>query len=47
MANPMEARGASADWDGERLHVGYSGQGVWGLKAELAEKLGLDRRRCG
>ena len=41
MANPMETRGAFAEWDGARLHVGFSGQGVWGLKTELAEKLGL------
>jgi aerobic carbon-monoxide dehydrogenase large subunit len=42
MANPMEPRGCHARWDGARIHVGYSGQGVWPLKAELAEKLGLE-----
>ena len=41
MAMPMEARGCFAEWDGARLHVGFSGQGVWGLKDELLEKLGL------
>ena len=41
MANPMEPRGCHARWDGARIHVGYSGQGVWPLKAELADKLGL------
>ena len=35
MAMPMEARGCFAEWDGTRLHVGFSGQGVWGLKDEL------------
>jgi len=43
MAMPMEERGATAEWDGTRLHVRFSGQGVWGLKDELVEKLGLDR----
>jgi carbon-monoxide dehydrogenase large subunit len=41
MAVPMEARGAFAEWDGARLHVGFSGQGVWGLKEELVQKLAL------
>jgi carbon-monoxide dehydrogenase large subunit len=40
-AMPLEPRGCFAEWDGERLHVGFSGQGVWGLKDELCEKLGL------
>jgi carbon-monoxide dehydrogenase large subunit len=42
MGMSMEPRGAFAEWDGARLHVGFSGQGVWGLKKELAEKLGLE-----
>ena len=41
IANSMEPRGAFAEWDGSRLHVAFSGQGVWDLKAELADKLGL------
>jgi aerobic carbon-monoxide dehydrogenase large subunit len=41
MAMPMEPRGCFAEWDGARLHVGFSGQGVWDLKSELAAKLGL------
>ena len=41
MAMPMEPRGCYAEWDGGRLHVAFSGQGVWGLKDELAAKLGL------
>ena len=40
-AMPMEPRGCFAEWDGARLHVGFSGQGVWGLRDELVEKLGL------
>ncbi|GIX12709.1 MAG: carbon monoxide dehydrogenase [Paracoccaceae bacterium] len=42
IANPMEPRGCFAEWDGSRLHLAFSGQGVWGLKAELARKMGLD-----
>jgi carbon-monoxide dehydrogenase large subunit len=42
MGMSMEPRGAFAEWDGARLHVGFSGQGVWGLKKELAAKLGLE-----
>ena len=41
MANPMETRGASAEWKDGRIHLGYSGQGVWGVKDELAQKLDL------
>jgi carbon-monoxide dehydrogenase large subunit len=42
MGMSMEPRGCFAEWDGGRLHVAYSGQGVWPLKTELAEKFGLD-----
>ncbi len=41
MGMSMEPRGCHAEWDGTRLHVGFSGQGVWSLKEELASKLGL------
>jgi carbon-monoxide dehydrogenase large subunit len=41
MANPMEGRGAYAEWKDGRIHVGYSGQGVWGMKDELAAKMEL------
>ncbi len=41
MAMPLEPRGCFAEWDGSRLHVGFSGQGVWGLRDELAERLAL------
>ena len=43
MGMSMEPRGCFAEWDGGRLHVAYSGQGVWRLKNELADKFGLDR----
>ena len=42
IANPMEPRGAWAEWDGARLHLCLSAQGVWGHKAQAARILGLD-----
>lgn len=41
IANSMEPRGAFAEWDGERLHLSVNGQGVWGMKTQLARILGL------
>ncbi|WP_406644900.1 xanthine dehydrogenase family protein molybdopterin-binding subunit [Aliisedimentitalea scapharcae] len=41
IVNAMEPRGCFADWDGDRLHFTYGGQGVWGMKTQLSEKLGL------
>lgn len=41
IVNAMEPRGAYAEWDGEKLHVAFNGQGVWGFKAELAQAFGL------
>jgi carbon-monoxide dehydrogenase large subunit len=38
----MEPRNCFANWDGQRLHFTYGGQGVWGMKAQLQEKLGLE-----
>ncbi|MEO1686682.1 MAG: xanthine dehydrogenase family protein molybdopterin-binding subunit [Pseudomonadota bacterium] len=37
----MEPRACFAHWDGERMHFEYNGQGVWGLKAVISQKLGL------
>jgi carbon-monoxide dehydrogenase large subunit len=42
IANPMEVRGCSAHWSEGRLHFNYSGQGVWGTKAAMAECFGID-----
>jgi len=42
LVNAMEPRGCFAEWDGDRLHFSYGGQGVWALKAQLVEKLGLE-----
>ena len=42
ISNPMEPRGASAEMIDGRLHFSYGGQGVWGLRAQLAEKLAMD-----
>jgi len=43
MGMSMEPRGCFAEWDGARLHVGFSGQGVWPLKSEIASKFSLDK----
>ncbi|MEL6598158.1 MAG: xanthine dehydrogenase family protein molybdopterin-binding subunit [Pseudomonadota bacterium] len=40
-ANPMEPRGCYAEMEDGRLHVSVNGQGVWGLKSEIARKLGM------
>ncbi|MEM7528790.1 MAG: xanthine dehydrogenase family protein molybdopterin-binding subunit [Pseudomonadota bacterium] len=42
VANPIETRGALAEWDGTRLTMHYNGQGVWDMKDELARRLRLD-----
>lgn len=41
ICNSLEPRGAYAEWDGERLHLCFGGQGVWGIKAHLAANYGL------
>ncbi len=41
ICNSMEPRGCFAEWDGSRLHLSLNGQGVWGSKDSLADKLGL------
>ncbi|MBJ3761805.1 xanthine dehydrogenase family protein molybdopterin-binding subunit [Maribius pontilimi] len=42
MVSSMEGRGCWAEWAEDRLHVCFSGQGVWGLKSELVNRFGLD-----
>ncbi|KAJ56544.1 xanthine dehydrogenase [Actibacterium mucosum KCTC 23349] len=42
MAVSLEPRGMWANWDGAKLTVGYGGQGVWGLKRDLARHLSLE-----
>ena len=41
LAASMEPRGACAEWDGQRLHLCFSGQGVWTMKERLARMLHL------
>ena len=41
IANPMEPRGAYAEWLDGRLHVAISAQGVWPLRDELARAFRL------
>jgi len=43
IVNSMEARGCFAEVVDGRLHFGFGGQGVWGLKNDLAYHLGLDK----
>ncbi|WP_170337562.1 xanthine dehydrogenase family protein molybdopterin-binding subunit [Ruegeria arenilitoris] len=42
IVNSIEPRGCNAVWSDGRLHFSYGGQGVWGMKAQLADKLRLD-----
>ncbi|WP_417588534.1 xanthine dehydrogenase family protein molybdopterin-binding subunit [Pararhodobacter oceanensis] len=41
----MEPRAAYAEWDGGRVHLAYGGQGVWGIKRDLARCFDLDPER--
>ncbi|GFE63467.1 xanthine dehydrogenase family protein molybdopterin-binding subunit [Litoreibacter roseus] len=41
IANSMEPRGCFAEMQDGRLHVAFSGQGVWGFKASVSRALGL------
>jgi carbon-monoxide dehydrogenase large subunit len=41
IVNPLEPRGAWAEWQEGRLHLAVNGQGVWTQKKELARMLGL------
>lgn len=45
LTSSMEPRGCYAEWAGGRLHLAFGGQGVWGMKAQLAQKFGLDEDR--
>jgi len=42
IVNSMEPRGCFAEWRDARLHFCFGGQGVWGMKRQLAATLGLD-----
>ncbi|MEX0307944.1 MAG: xanthine dehydrogenase family protein molybdopterin-binding subunit [Ruegeria sp.] len=42
IVSSIEPRGCQADWSDGRLHFSYGGQGVWGMKAQLAQKLKLN-----
>ncbi len=46
IAASLEPRGAYAEWGADgRVHLCFNGQGVWGLKRELARVLGIDAGR--
>ncbi|WP_170384874.1 xanthine dehydrogenase family protein molybdopterin-binding subunit [Ruegeria atlantica] len=38
----IEPRGCRASWSDGRLHVAYSGQGVWAMRGQLAQKLKME-----
>ncbi|MHA3978939.1 xanthine dehydrogenase family protein molybdopterin-binding subunit [Halovulum sp. GXIMD14794] len=42
VSNPMETRGCYSEMVGGRLHHAVNGQGVWGVRDALADKLGMD-----
>ncbi|SPF78294.1 xanthine dehydrogenase family protein molybdopterin-binding subunit [Pseudoprimorskyibacter insulae] len=42
IVNSMEPRACFAEWDGSRMHLCMGGQGVWGIKTNVARMLGLD-----
>ncbi|MEL7116281.1 MAG: molybdopterin cofactor-binding domain-containing protein, partial [Pseudomonadota bacterium] len=42
ICNSMEPRAAWADWQDGRLLFTFGGQGVWGVKGDLAKAYGLD-----
>jgi len=43
IVNSMEPRGCFAEVTDGRLHLAFGGQGVWGLKDDLAKHFGLDK----
>ncbi len=45
IVNSMEPRGAYAEWDGDRVHLAFGGQGVWDMKVLLAAAYGFDPAR--
>ena len=45
IVNAVETRGAYAEWEGDRLHLCFNGQGVWGPKEELCRAFGLEDDR--
>jgi carbon-monoxide dehydrogenase large subunit len=45
IVNSMEPRGCFAEWADNRLHLSFGGQGVWGMKDQLSEFLGLDKEQ--
>ncbi|WP_341864040.1 xanthine dehydrogenase family protein molybdopterin-binding subunit [Gymnodinialimonas sp. 57CJ19] len=42
IVNSMEPRGCFAELDGDRLHLSVNGQGVWGIKKDLAKLFKTD-----
>lgn len=43
IVNSLEPRGCWSEWDGDRVHLCFNGQGVWGMKSHLAKNFGIDQ----
>ena len=41
IVNSMEPRGCFAEMQDGRLHLSFTGQGVWGAKGQIADKFGM------
>ena len=42
IVNSMEPRGCFAEWDCDRIHLSFGGQGVWGMKDRLVKAMGME-----
>ncbi|MGC8201910.1 xanthine dehydrogenase family protein molybdopterin-binding subunit [Aliiroseovarius sp. PTFE2010] len=42
IVNSLEPRGCYAQWQGDRVHLCFNGQGVWGMKGELVRAFGIN-----
>ncbi len=42
IVNSLEPRACYAEWDGDRVHFCFNGQGVWGMKAHLSKNYGIE-----
>jgi len=45
IVNSMEPRGCYAEWEGDRVHLSFGGQGVWDMKGRMAKTFDLPADR--
>ncbi len=43
IVNAMEPRGCYVEWDGEKMHMCYGGQGPWGTRDEIVRTFNLPK----